>query len=1041
MEIMDSASEVKIDRTFFDHLESFDIYQILKCDKHIYSVLPLLTRCCLCSSSDISQQQEEKKQKLMKTLLNYDDVNFLIESLSTDFNQLSIDCISQLSLRSKKAQFGENVFGMDETLTHFESYSVVKKFRVVVTEVKWLMLHRPNKAESFHSKHGSQDNSCLSVAPILQLPLFRQSVTDLLCIALHELPFLLPMCEVVDALLYVDNSLDMIMKVLINSPWSVTEVCCHLIKSDDEIQADYVRQTRVTVIKHICHLSPSIATLAAKTCVAANKLPHLLAWIYLNQDGEETTVAKLAEFVFTHRRVAKSLLLSKTTGEESPLLAQCRRTIDRELDYLITTGVSHENANSLSTLIRLCCTLREMVVYKFSDAELEKIFRLFPFLPLNTEKATQLMILALCLTIASIHQMAPYSAQLSSWLRSLSRNTTLFTQSSDTSMGQFLLLIAIYYHGNQLTTISDMVAAHLNIKPSAVKLSNTILKQIITYEVFTEQVISQLTVLLSVTKDLNGNMKGYLPIHCVCQLLKSRAFSKHNVSIAEWITSQLKQVSLPLHPMVPQMVSLYIASTIPQQHNVRSANPQLDEQTIREHFQLSQDEHFISQLVFLYYVLCHQDAVHSEPVVPASKKRPMMSYSNSLISSIPVKRLVSKAYEYRHQCGSLYPSLVKLLYTNIPQMCRADMWLPDKSIHRRPNPLVRQFQKLINNEELSKLDPIHKQYIQLRLVAESLSENTLPVLMESLRLVHASSKEQIPRHMTMVLAETWLAYSRIAPERLYPETVNVLRGYSQSLNEDQLIIDPLLVLQCLHECKNPDILTIVLHLVGVYSRASNRYYNIHCQNRGSTALTESQEICYSLLSAQESATLQIMLEHCLPDIQRGESILCDQREIQTLICSDVHKLIINNPYQAKLISFQGYDRRLIPIAIAGIPSMHICLDYVPELLAQPDINKQVFAVRLVASLCQQYGVHKTFTMARLSINTLHTLVGVLPTRSVIADILPVLPDVITICQNMPVLYDDWIKLLAKILPVVAACRGEAEIDKQKSKVLTLGVNG
>ena len=99
MEMMDSASEVKIDRTFFDHLESFDIYQILKCDKHIYSVLPLLTRCCLCSSSDISQQQEEKKQKLMKTLLNYDDVNFLIESLSTDFNQLSIDCISQLSLR------------------------------------------------------------------------------------------------------------------------------------------------------------------------------------------------------------------------------------------------------------------------------------------------------------------------------------------------------------------------------------------------------------------------------------------------------------------------------------------------------------------------------------------------------------------------------------------------------------------------------------------------------------------------------------------------------------------------------------------------------------------------------------------------------------------------------------------------------------------------------------------------------------------------------------------------------------------------------
>ena len=36
---------------------------------------------------------------------------------------------------------------------------------------------------------------------------------------------------------------------------------------------------------------------------------------------------------------------------------------------------------------------------------------------------------------------------------------------------------------------------------------------------------------------------------------------------------------------------------------------------------------------------------------------------------------------------------------------------------------------------------------------------------------------------------------------------------------------------------------------------------------------------------------------------------------------------------------------------------------------------QVFAVRLTASLSRQYGVHKTFTMAKLCINTLITLIG------------------------------------------------------------------
>ncbi|KAF6039621.1 INTS2 [Bugula neritina] len=174
-----------------------------------------------------------------------------------------------------------------------------------------------------------------------------------------------------------------------------------------------------------------------------------------------------------------------------------------------------------------------------------------------------------------------------------------------------------------------------------------------------------------------------------------------------------------------------------------------------------------------------------------------------------------------------------------------------------------------------------------------------------------------------------------------------------------------------------------------------------------------------------------MLEHCLPAVPANESILCDQRELQTLICSEVHKIIIDNPYQAKLVSFQGYHSKLIPIAIAGIPSMHICLDYVPELLAQPDIAKQMFAVRLTASLCEQYGVHKTFTMAKLCISTVVTLVGVLPARSVISNIIPILPSINSMCQHMPVLYEDWLRLLAIFLPIFATYKDELEEMKQK----------
>ena len=40
-------------------------------------------------------------------------------------------------------------------------------------------------------------------------------------------------------------------------------------------------------------------------------------------------------------------------------------------------------------------------------------------------------------------------------------------------------------------------------------------------------------------------------------------------------------------------------------------------------------------------------------------------------------------------------------------------------------------------------------------------------------------------------------------------------------------------------------------------------------------------------------------------------------------------------------SSQGYPQALLPLTVAGIPSIHICLDFIPELLAQPQLEKQV----------------------------------------------------------------------------------------------------
>ena len=121
---------------------------------------------------------------------------------------------------------------------------------------------------------------------------------------------------------------------------------------------------------------------------------------------------------------------------------------------------------------------------------------------------------------------------------------------------------------------------------------------------------------------------------------------------------------------------------------------------------------------------------------------------------------------------------------------------------------------------------------------------------------------------------------------------------------------------------------------------------------------------------------------------------------------------------------------LLPVTVSGVPSMHICLDFAPELLGQPDLEKQVFAVDLISHLSVQYALPKSYSMARLAINSLSTLLS--GKKLLILNLLscsnffknlvlsaeernqlfePVLSSFVRICRAFPPLVDDSITLL------------------------------
>ncbi len=78
------------------------------------------------------------------------------------------------------------------------------------------------------------------------------------------------------------------------------------------------------------------------------------------------------------------------------------------------------------------------------------------------------------------------------------------------------------------------------------------------------------------------------------------------------------------------------------------------------------------------------------------------------------------------------------------------------------------------------------------------------------------------------------------------------------------------------------------------------------------------------------------------------------------VCTFLHQVFIENPMLMKLVHFQGYHPQLLPIVVFGVHSMHICLDFLPELLNQPFLERQIFGIKLAGYLVEKYPLPKWY---------------------------------------------------------------------------------
>ncbi|KAN0008741.1 hypothetical protein ACTFIU_009470 [Dictyostelium citrinum] len=258
-----------------------------------------------------------------------------------------------------------------------------------------------------------------------------------------------------------------------------------------------------------------------------------------------------------------------------------------------------------------------------------------------------------------------------------------------------------------------------------------------------------------------------------------------------------------------------------------------------------------------------------------------------------------------------------------------------------------------------------------------------------------------------------------------------------------IISDPLVIFRChptVFTC--PPLFKILLQILFFYmvSSKKNLQNQLHSGSSTTSNVTlnkQQQEDVSTLILTQESTIIQILLEICLIDAidtkglnkilrnnkkskkkQQTEYDPVDIEEIRCQICSFIHQMFIDKPLIIKLVHFQGYLSQLLPITVTLIPSMHICFEFIPELLAQPSLEKQIFAIQLLSYLSEKFPIPKSLKICRQSQTRISFNLNsnTLSYDDRIKFLHSILPPVTRITKTFPLLAEDFVSILMEQLP-------------------------
>lgn len=1037
----------------FQAMQNLNIETLVTCTEvEMRPFLPSLVRMSLLPSTDPSATNRsswpEYQKKILSILVGIETVNNIVSLLQVNFHDLEIEVKKEQQMRQKQMpqQNAVQYHSLQNGVAlGFERADVTKKLRIVLSEMFFLQSQINEHFQILNSGGFSSSRSAsesLKSSELFDNEIYFEEIADIICVVLAELPSLLNIQEIVETLLYVNHGHEIICWIVANMPDSFKEIITLLISTGEEETAD--GRLRLVALSALCDMNPRHWLSTRSLCVELCKMPSLM--LKLSLEDPQDLIAFVSGLLLgndPNTRTWFAAFVRTSQKRKSDALQNVRDELLKHLLFLANLTLNKQFTDEFvvqaSALLRLYCALKGIAGIKFNDDEIHLLVQLITSRPSPTTAGIRFVSLGLCMLIACPSLIAQPASEANGieWVQWLIKEETYFESNTGVvaSFGEMLLLMAIHFHSNQVPAIGELVCATLGMKIPLRPNNTTRMKQIFTQDIFTEQVVAAHAVKVQVTPNLNANIAGYLPVHCIHQLLKSRAFSKHKVPIKNWIYMQICNSTTPLHPWMPALIEVYVSSILtPNSGGNMNKNPidqithkPLTEQEIlkvfkksvagvsleinRKNYLLDYDNlgdhhahqdggddeqgghgaNITSQLLLLYYLLLYEDIRMNNMMNILASGRKIKSYSTEFLSELPIKFLLQQAQKNQQDFGGLFSPLLRLLVTHFPHLSLVDDWLEEESISRRS---TRNYPITEHSvvEAFKELEYCPTKTVKLlkRMLKKSPTDlwPLTEIFIKHFKFVINPGTLRVVQEL---YKQVWIHLNTVLPRRLWATSIqsllpehNLMRNFA--LSHDHVMIDALHVLRCderVFRC--PDALSVVLRILQASLAASKSQLQKHIQDKPmldksiqAQGENEREELKVALIYAQETTAVQILLEACQEnehDYSMEGNNSWVLQEIRGIVCSYIHQVFISDITLAKLVLFQGFQRDLLTIIVRGVPSMHVCLHYLPELLNMPEIEKQIFAIDLASHLSIQYTLPKSFSIAKLCINTLSTLLG------------------------------------------------------------------